>query len=86
VHDHEVAFGDHPLDGDLGVGELLVENPSHVLESVGAVGGLRVVLDVVRPSVTVDDRGVARLEHALEDADGNGLLVFEPALSPGPGA
>lgn len=81
VHHDEVVLGNDPLDVVLGVGELLMQPGSEVLQRLGAIGREGIVLDVVGPHEPVHDRGVTPLERPLEDTYGNGLLVVEPGAA-----
>jgi len=74
VQEHHVALGDDPPFFVGGVGELLQPGGTERLHGLGAVVGQRVVLDVVRPHVAVDDGRVAPLERRPENLDGNSRL------------
>lgn len=69
-HD-EIAFGHDPFDVDAQLRELALEPGDEFDERLGAVGGLWVVLDVLRSDVLV--HGVLRPavveRHGVEAAD-----------------
>jgi hypothetical protein len=70
VQDHHVAVDQHALDHALRIRKFLAPVLDELLEALDAVGGIGIVLDVVRPEVLR-----RRLEVLVVEGLDYGLMV-----------
>lgn len=77
MRDHQVALGNHSLDVELHVGMLTAEPVPVADERFGAVGGLRIVLDVAVTEM-IGDRllGIASKRRRVV-VDNDSLVLFQ---------